>query len=116
MRKVETYLGFCIRAGKITFGVDGIVQLKKGVKLLLIDGSLGESSQKDVKAAQEKFGCPLWTVQEGLLGELLHRPSVKAVAIKDDSLAGAIEREIAAKQEFTLSCGGHKKTYGKERL
>ena len=55
MRKIETYLGFCIRAGKITFGVDGIVQLRKGVKLLLIDGALGESSQKEVKAAQEKL-------------------------------------------------------------
>ena len=116
MKKIEAYLGFCIRAGKITFGVDGISQLKKGVKLLLVDGALGESSLKEMKRSQEKFGCSLWTLKAGLLGELLHRPSVKAVAIKDGNLASAIEKEAEGKQEFTLNCGGHKEIYGKERL
>ena len=33
--KISTYLGFCIRSGKIVFGVDRAEALKKGVHLLI---------------------------------------------------------------------------------
>ena len=57
--KIETYLGFCIRAGKIIFGVEMIERQKKGVKLLMADGAIGKNSLKPTVQAQEKFGCPL---------------------------------------------------------
>ena len=44
--KVETYLGFCIRAGKIIFGTEMISRQKKGVKLLISDGGMGANSFK----------------------------------------------------------------------
>ena len=116
MSKVENYLGFCIRGRKIIFGAESIEKQKRGVYLLIVDGAIGKNSLKPAVAAMERLHCPMLMTSEGLLGEMLHKPAVKAVAIKDDSLAGAIEKEIDGKQEFTLSCGGHKKTYGKERL
>ena len=44
--KIETYLGFCIRSGKIIFGTEMISRQKKGVKLLISDGGMGTNSFK----------------------------------------------------------------------
>ena len=107
IKKLQTYLGFCIRSGKITFGVDRIETLKKGVKLLLADEALGESSFKTMRNLKEKFACPLMTVPKNGLGELLHRPAVKAVAIKDENLAAAILSVASGEPQFKIYSGGN---------
>lgn len=88
--KIETYLGFCIRARKIVFGIDEIEQQRKGVYLIICDGTLGPNSLKVAQKAKETLNCPLLITKNGQLGELLHRPTVKSVAIKDNHLASAI--------------------------
>ncbi len=88
--KIETYLGFCIRARKIIFGTEMISRQKKGVKLLLVDGGTGANSLKIMIKAQQTFSCPLLQTGVGELGNLVHRPAVKAVAVTDDSLARAV--------------------------
>ena len=62
--KIETYLGFCIRARKIIFGVEMIERQKKGIKLLIADGAVGKNSLKPTVQAKEKFGCPLIMTDE----------------------------------------------------
>ncbi|MBQ8374371.1 MAG: hypothetical protein IJX98_02210 [Clostridia bacterium] len=114
--KLVSYLGFCVRSGKIVYGVDDIEQQRKGVYLLLMDRSMGESSQKTVKKAQEKFSCPLIALPQGALGELLHKPAVKAVAIKEKNLAAAIVEVAGKETDFNVSIGGNDRTYGEERL
>ena len=57
--------------------------------------------------AHEKFGCPLIMTDGGMLGELLHRPAVKAIAITDESLAAAIVAEAKKQSEFTFYSGGN---------
>ena len=101
------YLGFCLRAGKIIFGVDDIETHKKKIHLLLVDSSLAENSLKRLKKANEKFLSPLLTVEEGLLGTLLHRPAVKAVAIKDYNLAKAILQTAENQPQFKFNSGGN---------
>ena len=112
--KLQTYLGFCIRSRKIVFGAEEAETQKKGVFLLMMDTAVGNSSQKCIKKAQEKFGCPLLVTPEGVLGELLHRPSVKAVAIKDEHLASAIVEAAKSEPELKLYSGGNNESYGKE--
>ena len=51
--KIETYLGFCIRARKIVFGIDEIEQQRKGVYLIICDGTLGSNSLKVAQKAKE---------------------------------------------------------------
>ena len=105
--KIQTYLGFCIRAKKIIFGAEECESAKKGVFLLLMDGGVGNSSKKSMIKAQQKFNCPLLVLEEELLGELLHRPSVKAVAIKDENLASAILATAKSEPQFELYSGGN---------
>ena len=105
--KVETYLGFCVRAGKIIFGVTEIERKKKGVYLLLADGGIGKNSLKPVLKAKEKFACPLIMTEAGVLGVTLHRPAVKAAAITDDHLAKAILSVVDSEPQFKFYSGGN---------
>ena len=105
--KIETYLGFCIRSGKIIFGTEMISRQKKGVKLLLCDGGMGANSFKIMVKAKETLNCPLLQTAVGALGELTHRSAVKAVAIKDEHLASAILKEAADDPQFKLYSGGN---------
>ena len=105
--KIETYLGFCVRANKIIFGTTEIERKKKGVYLLIVDGGIGKNSLKIMVNAQEKLGCPLYITDKAeALGEYLHRPAVKAVAITDQHLATAILSSAECEQNFKLYPGG----------
>lgn len=105
--KIASYLGFCVRSGKIAFGVDGAEALKKGVFLLIADGALKEHSLKTMMKLKDKFACPLVVTGENRLGELLRRPAVKAVAIKEKNLAGAILAEAKKTEtQYKIYSGG----------
>ena len=112
--KIETYLGFCIRAGKIVFGVDRLEKHKKGVHLILVDGSVGKNSLKPALLAKERLHCPLVMADNGVLGETLHRPAVKVAAITDEHLAAAILSVVGGESQFKLYSGGDNSTYGKK--
>ena len=105
--KIETYLGFSIRSRKIIFGAEMIERKKKGVYLLVIDGSIGKNSLKTILLAKEKLGCPLYTTDEGALAEWVHRPAVKAVAITDNNLASAMIKSADGEPKFKLYSGGN---------
>jgi hypothetical protein len=105
--KIEAYLGFCLRSKKITLGVDGMEKLKKGVYLLMADKSLSENSLKKLTKFQAQFACPLIIAQGRSLGELLHRPSVKAAAIQDKNLAAAIVSAAEGNIQYNSYSGGN---------
>lgn len=105
MNKISTYLGFCIRAGKITFGVDRI-ETQKRAYLLIADGALSDNSKKVMVKAKERMNCPLLITENGLLGELTKRSSVKAVAVTEEQLAKAIVNESQGKSQLKLYSGG----------
>ena len=104
--RIETYLGFCVKARKIVFGAEEAEKQKRDVFLLLFDEDLGKSSQKSIVKAMEKFACRAYTLKAGALGELLHRPAVKAAAIKDKNLAAAIIDAASGEPQFKLYSGG----------
>ena len=105
--KLQSYLGFCIRARKLVFGVDNIEKERKGVYLLLCDETLGESSFKTMRNAQEKLSCPLLIAEKDVLGATLYRSALKAVAIKDKHLAQAVQNAAESEPQFKLYSGGN---------
>lgn len=105
--KISAYLGFCIRSGKIVFGVDRAEALKKGLHLLIADSTLSENSMKVLVKLKEKFSCPLLVTEGVSLSELLHRPAVKAAAVKDKNLASAILTASASDAQYKLYSGGN---------
>jgi len=107
IEKVGAYLGFCLRAGKVVFGVDDIETYKKKIYLVIADGDLAENSFKRLLKANERFCATLMTTSAGLLGELLHKPQVKAVAIKDYNLSKAILEAAKDQTQFKFYSGGN---------
>ena len=105
MTKISTYIGFCIRANKISFGINRI-EAQKRAYLLIADGELGKNSLKVMVKEQGRLNCPFIVTEKGLLGELAHRPTVKAVAILDENLALAIIKEASQKPQFKFYSGG----------
>lgn len=105
MNKISAYLGFCIRAGKIVFGIDRI-EVAKRAYLLIADGDLKENSFKIMLKTSNRLSCKLFVTEKGLLSELLHKPQVKAVAITDEQLALAIVNASQGKPQFKLYSGG----------
>lgn len=86
--KIEAYLGFARRAGILTLGVNAIGTLKRGVHLLLLDGSMAQNSRKEMMKYGAQFACPLLEAKD--LGVLVKKQGCKAAAVRDISLAKAI--------------------------
>ena len=103
--KIASYFGFCVRSGKIVYGVDEIEKHKKSVFLMVYDSGMGASSTRAILKAKEKLGCPLLIANEGVLSELLHRPSVKAVAIKYNHLAKPILSVVSEEPSLKIYGG-----------
>ena len=101
--KPEAYIGFCLRAGKLTAGINAAAAIRKGVYLLIADRSVSDNSRKEILSLKRKFGCPL--VMTDGLAELVHKPCCKLAAIRDKSLAEAIFGE-AGKGRITEYIGG----------
>jgi len=105
--KIETYLGFSIRSRKIIFGAEMIEKQRKGVFLLVMDGSIGKNSLKSIVNAQARLGCPLYITDEGALAEWVHPPAVKSAAITDKNLASAMISSADSEPRFKLYSGGN---------
>lgn len=93
--KIEAYLGFALRAGKLVLGLNSIETIKKGVYCLLLDEGAAKNSHKEARKLKEKFDCPLLIIRD--LGALMKREGCKLAAVKDSSLAEAILREAGDK-------------------
>ena len=87
--KVETYLGFCIKAGKISLGAGAIDTLKKGVYLLILNGEAAKNSYRLALKYKNRFSCPLLICKSGF-EKAVNRSGCMLAAVKDTNLAKAI--------------------------
>ena len=103
--KIKSYLGFCVKAGKITYGSFAIGALKDGVYLLILDGAAAKNSIRYALKYKNKYSCPLIVCKRGF-EEIANKPECKLVAIRDKSLAQAILN--CADGDFEIYGGGSK--------
>lgn len=87
--KIETYIGFCIRAGKITLGSGAIATLRGGVYLIILDGNAAKNSKRLALKFKNRFACPLVTCGAGF-AEAVNKQDCRIAAIRDKELAKAI--------------------------
>lgn len=99
--KLITYLGFSIKAGKITFGIDRMEKLRKA-KLLLYDEDLSDNSKKQANKFAAGWCCPVIVCKEIPLAELLHKKGCKAAALTDENLAKAVLTTVKDNEKFSL--------------
>ena len=87
--KIETYIGFCIKARKIALGAGTIDLLRKGVYLVIVCSTASENAKKLALKYKNRFSCPLIECKIGL-ENVVHKSGCKIAAIRDENLARAI--------------------------
>ena len=86
--KLQTYLGFARRAGKLTLGVNALSTLKGGVYLLVADTSASENTKKEIEKLAKRFSVPVvWTED---LETLTGKECCKLAALREEHLAIAV--------------------------
>ena len=88
--KIDCYINFAVRAGKVVWGVDNLERAKKVPFVTLYDETLGESSKKQLDKYCLDKKVKLLALPKDYLNILLKRENVKVISISDASLAGAI--------------------------
>ncbi|MCL2862392.1 MAG: hypothetical protein FWE22_08290 [Firmicutes bacterium] len=86
--KIKSYLGFSIKANKIVYGLDNILQYRKRIHLLVICSSAGKGLTKNLNLYAEQKEITLIETKD--LAKLLSKENVKAVGLTDKNLAKAI--------------------------
>ena len=79
----------------MTLGVNAVETIRS-CHLLVADESLSQNSRKKIEKLREKLGCPL--VYCDGLGDMVGKPGCKLAAVRDESLAKAIETSVGAKE------------------
>lgn len=103
--KTESYIGFCIKAGKLTCGFNAIETLKKDVFLLLLCDTATENGKKSAEKLRRRFGCEMLLSCGKTLEEVTGRSGCKLAAVRDKNLAKAI---LSAEDEnFRKYSGGN---------
>lgn len=87
--KVETFIGFSIKARKIALGIGAITALKGGVHLVIVDGNAAKNSKDAALKFRKRFSCPLLVCKSGF-GDAVNKQDCKVAAIRDGQLAKAI--------------------------
>ena len=102
--KIETYIGFCIKSGKITRCSGAISTLRKGVYLLIMDGGAAKNTQKLALKFKNAFSCPLLICKQDF-EQAVNKDGCNIAAIRDSELAKAI---LSVKDDnYELYFGGN---------
>ena len=87
--KLETYIGFSIKAGKCRFGLNTVEGLKRA-KLIIVCKTASENTKSQALKISKKLGCQLKVTLEKTLDDYTYRQNCKIIALEDASLSKAI--------------------------
>ncbi len=94
--RVKNAVGLCMKAGKCVSGDFAVEQCVKGgrARLVLLDGSCSQNTQKRYEAMCEARGVPLLRIGE--LGEAIGKPSRMTAAVTDENFHIMIQGAYAS--------------------
>lgn len=87
--KVESYIGFAMRANKYRCGAHAISTLKQ-IELLILCHTAENNSQVLVKKLARKFGVKIVVSNKKKIEDICNKEHCKIMAILDKSLSNAI--------------------------
>ena len=87
--QVINFLGLCMRAGRITSGLEACVDLarQEEAALVLMDAAASENTRKRIADACHSHSVPLYELSEGTLGHAIGKKGRMVVALKADGMA-----------------------------
>ena len=98
--KLNTFIGFAIKARKAKLGVNAVKTLKKA-EILILCSSASENTLKDVVSLSKKLNAKLYVLNEIKLEDVVYKENCKLMAVCDKGLSKAIiECKSSRLQEY----------------
>ena len=101
--KIESLIGFAVKAGKIIYGIDNIETMHKKRFLIVACNSLSERSLNHLKDYAQNKRLPMIRFKNKLLEEAIHKENCKVIAITDKQMSQAIMQYINGNYEVLTS-------------
>lgn len=101
--KIETFIGFCRKAGKLSLGAGAVDAAKNNVYLIIVSADASENSKKLAVKYKRRFFCPL-LICKSEFDFAVNKPGCKIAAVRDKQLAKAILDNID--DNYELYAGG----------
>ncbi|MCL2675758.1 MAG: hypothetical protein FWE84_04125 [Firmicutes bacterium] len=98
--KVESLIGFAVKARKVVYGAD-FIENKKGISLIIYSADLAENSSNKLKKVAQTAKIPL-VVTHLALENIVCKQGVKAIAITDRQMVRAIVDNINNTDGFNI--------------
>lgn len=93
--KLRGYLGLSIRAGKIVFGADNIIEWRKKNYGMFADANTAQNTLDKMRAFAETRGLEFTILPNNLdLSTLMHKENVKVIAISSKNLYTIIKETV----------------------
>jgi len=87
--RVVSFLGLCMRAGRVISGQEACVDLvRQGeAALVLMDGSASDNTRKRLTDACRSHNAPIYELSAGALGQSIGKKGRMVIALKNDGMA-----------------------------
>lgn len=84
-----SFLGLCMRAGRLVIGQSACVELirKDEAALVLLDAGASENTRKRIADGCHSHGAPLYALSAGVLGHAIGRRGCMVTALRPDGMA-----------------------------
>lgn len=102
--RIETFIGFCKKSGKLSLGAGAVDTLKKEVYLLIVSADASQNTKKLAVKFKNRFLCPLLVCKSDF-DMVVNKPDCKIAAVRDMQLAKAILDNID--DNYELYAGGN---------
>lgn len=90
--QVKSFLGLCMRAGRIISGQEACVDLirQEEAALVLMDGGASENTRKRLTDACHSHGVALYELSQGSLGHAIGKKGRMVIALRADGMANKL--------------------------
>lgn len=88
--KIESLLGFAVKAGKIIYGFDNIETLRKKRYLIIIDKTASKRLSRHCTEFAKSKHLPLLQINHKKIEDVVHKLNCKVIAITDKQMSAAI--------------------------
>jgi len=100
--QVISFLGLCMRAGRITSGQEACVDLarQEQAALVLMDAGASENTRKRITDACHSHNVPLYELTDGSLGHAIGKKGRMVAALKPDGMTQKLLSLLANEQQL----------------
>lgn len=91
--KIDTLLGFAVKAGKLIYGADNLDTIRKRIFLIIMCASTADNTREKVIQSALKRKVPL-VIALKPLQDILYKQNCKIAALQDEQMANAIMNNL----------------------